>query len=152
MKNYRLVYLALGIAVWAVCPAVSLRASQDESPFTLVQRVGEPHKEYFYMFSTSVGKYTIRHNGFGEVYVGGARAKLFQLKTSAKAWIEWMYIYEYEGDLLLLYRTKESGYLVRLDQKKTKIKDTHVVPSDFEAPKIREKSVVFSDGTVVPLN
>lgn len=152
MKNYRMVCLALGILVWALFPAVSPRASQDESPFTLVQRVGEPHKEYFYMFSTSVGKYTIRHNGFSEVYVGGARAKLFQLKTSPKAWIEWMYIYEYEGDLLLLYRTKDSGYLVRLDQKKTKIKSTHVVPYDFEPPMIREKSVIFSDGTVAPLS
>jgi hypothetical protein len=149
VKNLRFVCVALGIAVLAVCAAASTRAAQEESPFTLVQRVGEPHLRYLHMFSTSAGRYTIRHDGFGEVYVGN-RKKNFHL-TRPRAKIEWMYFYEYQGDLLLLYRAGSAGYLVRLDQKTRKIKGAHVVKSDFEPPMIRENSVIFSDGTVVPL-
>jgi hypothetical protein len=153
VKNFRFVCVALGIVLWAlgaVCTAAPARAAQEPSPFTLVQRVGEPHLRYLHMFSTQVGKYTIRHDGFGEVYVGG-RKKNFHLKTEARAKIEWVYFYEYQGDLLLLYRAGGSGYLVRLDQKTRKIRGTHIVNHDFEPPLIHEKSIVFSDGTVVPL-
>jgi hypothetical protein len=102
------------------------------------------------MFSTSAGKYTIRSDGFGEVYAGGKK-KVFHLKAGSRTRIEWIYFYEYNGDLRLLYRTEGSGHLVRLDQKTRKIKSTHVVNHDFKPPIIREKSVVFSDGTVAPL-
>jgi hypothetical protein len=148
VKNLRFVCVALAMAV---CAATSARALQELSPFTLVQRVGEPHLRYLHMFSTSVGRYTIRHDGFGEVYVGG-RKKNFHLKTDARAKIDWVYFYEYEGDLLLLYRTGGTGYLVRLDQKTRKIKLAHAVNCDFKPPVIREKSAVFDDGTVVPLS
>lgn len=147
MKNLSLVCLALIVAASVVVPA---RAAQEESPFTLVQRVGEPHLRYLHMFSTSVGRYTIRHDGFGEVYVGN-RKKNFHLKTGGRAKIEWLYLYEYKGDLLLLYRIGNTGYLVRLDEKTRKIKSTTFLNHHFEPPVIREQSVVFSDGTIVPL-
>ncbi len=147
MKNLRLVCVALVVAISAVVP---LRATQESSPFTLVERVGEPHKQYFHLFTTPVGRYAIRNDGFVEMYGGGWKRN-FHLKTEAKARVEWVYFYEYEGDLLLLYRTGRTGYLVRFDQKTRKIKGTHVVKRDFEPPVIRDKSAVFPDGTVVPL-
>ena len=152
MKNFRFVCVALIVAVSAAAPARGTLAAQELSPFTLVQRVGEPHLRYLHMFSTSVGKYTIRHDGFGEVYVGGRKKNFHLTKAGARAKIEWVYFYEYEGDLLLLYRTGGSAYFVRLDQKTRKIKGAHAVKHDFEPPIIRENSVIFSDGTVVPLN
>lgn len=146
MKNLSVVCLALVIAVCAAGPAPAV----EDSPFTLARRVGEPRRDYMHMFTTSVGKYTIRHDGFGEVYVGGWK-KNFRLKASPRHKIEWVYFYEYEGELLLLYRSGGTGYLVRLVQQTRKIKRTHVVNHDFEPPVIREKSVVFSDGTIVEL-
>jgi hypothetical protein len=149
MKNLRFVCLALGIAVWVGCAATPARA-QEESPFTLVERVAVPDRLYLHMFSTSVGKYTIRHDGFGEVYVG-IRKENFHLKRGGRTKIEWMYVYEYNRDLLLLYRTGETGYLVRLDQRTRKIKSATFLDHHFEPPVIRDKAVVFSDGTSVPL-
>lgn len=146
MKNLGFVCLAVVIAVGAAGPVHAL----GESPFILARRVGEPHRHYMHTFKTSVGKYTIRHDGFGEVYVGGWK-KNFHLKANPRNKIEWVYFYEYKGDLLLLYRSGGTGYLVRLVQQTTKIKSTHIVNHDFEPPVIREKSVVFSDGTIVPL-
>ena len=148
MKNLTLVCVALVLAVSVAVPA---HAAEEESPFTLAQRVGEPPRLIFHMFSTSVGKYTIRQDGLGEVYVGKWR-KEFQLKTGAKARIMRVYFYEYEGDLLLLYDTGATGYLVRLDQKTRAAKRVAAVNRDFNPPVIREKSAVFDDGTVVPLS
>jgi hypothetical protein len=142
--------VALGIALFAVSVVAPARASQELSPFTLVRRVGEPHLRYLHLFSTSAGKYTIRHDGFGEVYVGN-RKKNFHLKTDGRAKIEWVYFYEYEGDLLLFYRTAGSGYFVRLDQKTRKTIRVEAVNHSFSPPVIRDKSAVFDDGTVVPL-
>ena len=154
MKNVRIVCVALGILAWAVCAAAQARvtsAAQELSPFTLVQRVGEPHLRYLHMFSTSAGRYTIRHDGFGEVYVGNRKKNFHLAKGGARTKIEWVYFYEYQGDLLLLYRTGESGYLVRLDEKTRKIKGSHVLKANFEPPIIRENSAIFSDGTIVTL-
>ena len=150
MKNLGLVCFVVGIFVCAVCAAPPARATQEESPFALVQRLGEPPRLTFHMFSTSFGKYTIRQDGLSEVYRSGTR-KEFQLKVAPRARIARVYFCEYEGDLLLLYDSGESAYLVRLDQKTRKVKRTDSINRDFEAPMIREKSVVFSDGTVVPL-
>ena len=147
MKNLGFVCLAVVIAVCAAVPA----GANEESPFTLARRVGEPHLRYMHLFTTSVGKYTIRHDGFGEVYVGG-RKKNFHLKASPRNKIESLYFYEYEGDLLLLYRSGGTGYLVRLDQQTRKIRSTHVVNPNFNPPVIRERSAVFDDGTIVPLS
>lgn len=149
MKNLGLVCLALvaGLAVVAAAPA---RATQEESPFTLVQRVGEPPRLTFHMFSTSFGKFTIRQDGLSEVYRSGTR-KEFQLKVAPRARIARVFFCEYEGDLLLLYDAGGPGYLVRLDQATRKIKRTDTINRDFEPPMIRDKSIVFSDGTVVPL-
>ncbi|HSK65245.1 MAG TPA: hypothetical protein VK893_15430 [Pyrinomonadaceae bacterium] len=149
MKKFGLVYLAL-VALCAVVSA-SPASAAEESPFTEAQRVGEATRRYFHVFSTSTGKYTIRFDGVAEVYVRG-RKKLFHLKGSARDRIERVYFYEYGGDLLLLYRTGTSGYLLRLDQMTRKIKRMEVINRDFVPPLVHEKSVVFRDGTSVPLS
>ena len=151
MKNFRFVCAALIIGVCAAVAAQATLAAQEASPFTLVQRVGEPHLRYLHMFSTSAGKYTIRHDGFGEVYVGNRKKNFHLPKGGARTKIEWLYLYEYQGDLLLLYRTAGSGHLVRLDEKTRKIKSAHVLKPDFEPPVIRDGSAIFSDGTIVSL-
>jgi hypothetical protein len=154
MRTLVMVCLAVVVAVSAVAPMRSAHGSParltEESPFELARRIGEPSVRCFHLFSTSVGNYTIRHDGMGEVYVRG-RKKVFHLKAGARARIEWVYFYEYEGDLLLLYQTGGSGYLVRLDQKTRKIKRTTVIDHGFAPPLIKDQSVVFSDGTVIPL-
>ena len=152
MKNFRFVCVALVIGVAAVCAAaVPVWAREELSPFTLAQRVGEPHLRYLHMFSTSLGKYTIRHDGFVEVYIAG-RQRNFHLKVEPRVKIEHVYFYEYEGDLLLFYRTARSGYFVRLDQKARKIKRVDAINQSLNPPVIREQSAVFDDGTVVPLS
>ena len=149
MKNLGLVCVAL---VMAVGVAVSVRAAQEESPFILVQRIGDPPRQYFHLFETSNAKYTVRNDGLGEVSYRGGRREAFHLKATAKDQVEELYFYEYEGDVLLLYRTRTSGYLVRLNPRTRKITRAVEVNRDFSPPVIREKSAVFEDGAVVRLS
>lgn len=143
-----LVVICLGILVMvsAAAPAYPNRAAEELSPFTLARRIG-----VFHLFSTSVGKYTISHSGFGEVYVGN-RKKNFHVKVGARERIKRLYFLEYEGDLLLLYEAGASGYLLRLDQKTRKVRRAITITEDFEPPLIKDRAATFSDGTVVPLN
>ncbi|HET9478923.1 MAG TPA: hypothetical protein VFO72_06240, partial [Pyrinomonadaceae bacterium] len=109
------------------------------------------HIGAFHLFSTSVGKYTISRAGWGEVYVGD-RKKNFRVKVGARERIERLYFFEYEGDLLLLYEAGASGYLLRLHQKTRKVRRATSINEDFEPPLVKDQSLTFSDGTVVPLN
>jgi hypothetical protein len=103
----------------AVCLAVTLSPTAPEA-FSLANRVGQPHERSFFMFATSAGKYTIRHDGMGELNVNHRRRVLY-LKVGAKSRIDQMYFFEHEGDLLLLYEIRGQGFmLVRMDQKKRK--------------------------------
>ncbi|HEV2835376.1 MAG TPA: hypothetical protein VGW58_08670, partial [Pyrinomonadaceae bacterium] len=65
MKNLVSVCLGVVVVVAAAAPAYSKRTDDELSPFTLAEHIGR-----FHLFSTSVGKYTISENGWGEVYVG----------------------------------------------------------------------------------
>lgn len=149
MKNLVVVCLGILVTMSVVAPAYS--RSEDVSPFTLAKRIGDPPARAFYLFSTSVGNYTIRHDGMGEVFVRG-RKKVFHVKVGFNSRIERLYFFEYEGDLLLLYEAGAAGYLVRLDQKTKKIKSATALNEDFEPPLLKHQSVTFTDGTVVPLN
>ena len=146
MKNLVVVCLALVVAVFAAAPAYPNRADEDVSPFTLAQHIGA-----FHLFSTSAGKYTISQNGWGEVYVGD-RKKNFQVKAGARERIKRLYYFEYEGDLLLVYEAGASGYFVRLDQKTRKARTARAIDGDFEPPLLKDQSLIFADGTLVPLN
>ncbi|HEX5835720.1 MAG TPA: hypothetical protein VFY34_17790, partial [Pyrinomonadaceae bacterium] len=96
-------------------------------------------------------KYTIRRDGWGEVYIGD-RKRNFQVKANARERIKRLYYFEYEGDLLLLYEAAAAGYVLRLDQKTRRVKKATVVDGDFEPPLLQAQSLVFTDGTIVPLN
>jgi hypothetical protein len=145
MKNLVVVCLAILVTVSAAAPAYSKGADEDVSPFSLARHVGA-----FHIFSTSAGKFTIRHDGWGEVYVGD-RKRNFQVKAGARERIKRLYYFEYGGDLLLLYEAAASGYLLRLDQKTRKVKKATVIDGDFEPPVLKNQSLVFTDGTIVAL-
>jgi hypothetical protein len=154
MKNFVVVCLFL---ISAALPAYGQRLVEVEeaSPFTLAERVGEGSARSFFIFSTPVANYVVRHDGMGEVTYGrtglGMR-KVFSVKTGPKARIDRLYSCDYEGDLLLLYEAGDSGYLVRLSQKTRKVKAVVTVNRDFAPPAIKDQRIVFSDGTVVALN
>lgn len=149
MKNFLVVCLGVLVTVSAAIPAYS--QGKDVSPFEPVKRIGEPPAQMFYLFSTSVSNYTIRNDGLGDVLVR-VRKKNFQLKVGFNSHIERLYFFEYEGELLLLYEAGASGYLVRFDQKTKTIKSTIALKEDFEPPLLKEQTLTFTDGTVVPLN
>lgn len=146
MKNLVVVCLVFAVSVSAASPAYSNGAEDDVSPFTLARHVGA-----FHIFSTSAGKYTIRTDGWGEVYVGN-RKRNFQVKAGARERIKRLYVFEYEGDLLLLYEAAASGYLLRLNQKTRTVKKATVIDGDFDPPLLNGQSLIFTDGTIVTLN
>ena len=143
--------LALVVAVCAPAAARPYGDVEDLSPFVEARRVGELNTRHFYLFQTSVGNYTISQNGLGEVYVGN-RKKYFSLKVAPRSRLQRVYFLEYEGDLLLLYEAGASGYLLRLDQSSRKIKRVTAISENFEPPLIKDQTITFSDGTIVPLN
>ena len=155
MKSFFGIFLSvlcLAMVVSACAVAVAHPSGVEEhSPFAEARRIGELNARHFYLLSTSVGNYTISQYGLGEVYVGN-RKKYFNLKVGAKSRLERVYFFEYEGDLLLLYEAGASGYLLRLDQSTRKTKRVTALAEKFEVPLIKDRSAVFSDGTVVPLD
>lgn len=149
MKNLVVVCLAILAAVSAAAPAFSQR--EDVSPFAPVKRIGDPPAQTFYLFSTSVNNYAIRHDGLGDVLVR-VRKIHFHLKVGSYSRIERLYFFEYKSDLLLLYQAGASGYLARFDQKTKTIESTTAINKDFEPPLLKDQSLTFTDGTVVPLH
>ena len=128
--------------------------SNSESGFTLAERFGEPGQQErtFFLFSTSVAKYILRHDGFGEVTSHAGLRRVFSVKVGARERIERVYSMEYEGDLLLLYQASETGYLTRISQKTRKVKAVLTVNADFTPPVLKDHRLIFSDGSVVSLN
>jgi hypothetical protein len=148
VKNLVVVCLAFLVAASAAAPAYAQR--EEVSPFVQAKQIGDPPAQTFYLFSTSVNSYTIRHDGLGDVMVR-VRKIHFRLKVEANSRIERLYFFEYDGELLLLYEAGASGYLVRFDQKDKMIKSTTAIDEHFEAPLLKEQSLIFTDGTVLPL-
>jgi hypothetical protein len=147
----KLVVVCLGVLVTVSAAAGAYAQREEVSPFTRVKQIGEPPAQTFYMLSTSANNYAIRHDGLGDVMVR-VRKIHFHLKVGPNSRIDRLYFFEYEGDLLLLYEAGRSGYLARLDQKTRTIKGTKELKEDFEPPLLKDHSLVFKDGTVVPLN
>jgi hypothetical protein len=152
VKNFVVVCLALLLLSLAAAAVYSQSSAQELSPFTLAERNGEPNARCFFVFSTSVGDYVIRHDGMGEVALRSGLRKVLHVKVGPKDRIERLYFFEHAGDLLLLYETGESGYLLRLDQKTRKVKSVSAVNADFTTPLLKDRRVVFDDGTAVPLD
>ena len=164
MKNFVVVCLLVLVAAVPACAQGSQaeprrlvedpQRSNSESAFTLAERFGEADQleRTFFVFSTSVAKYILRHDGFGEVTSHAGLRRVFSVKVGARERVERVYSMEYEGDLLLLYQASETGYLVRLSQKTRKVKAVLTVSADFTPPVLKDQRLVFSDGAVVSLN
>ena len=73
------------------------------------------------------------------------------MKVGSNSRIERLYFFEHDGDLLLLYQAGASGYLVRFNQKTKVTKSTTTIKKDFEPPLLKDQSLTFTDGTVLPL-
>ena len=142
----RVAVVCLGVAVlWSLAMGA---ASPEE--FTLADRVGEGNERSFFMVSTSVGGYVIRHDGMGEYTSPAGLRRVFMLKVGAKARIDRMYFLEHQHDLFLLYEVHDAksqwSYLVRIEQTKRKARwITEVDGVDFGAPVIQGEFVVIKD-------
>lgn len=117
--------------------------------FSLAERIGHVPRAFF-RFSTSVGKYTIRYDGFVEVYAH-ERKRVFFLNMAAKGRLERVYFIEHEGDLFLRYDVIGQGaYLVRMEQQNRKQRwfaTLHSVPD--QVPRIEGDKLVVGDGLVL---
>ena len=144
--------LLLGV-VLGVPLAKAQRAAEAMSPFTQAERFGEEkeRERTFFVFSTSAGKYILRHDGMGEVTSPAGLRKVFNLQVGVKERIERVYLWEYGGDLLLLYQAGEAGYLARMNQRLRKVR-TMTIAADFTPPALKDHHLVFDDGTTVSLN
>ncbi|HKR20941.1 MAG TPA: hypothetical protein VJS17_00050 [Pyrinomonadaceae bacterium] len=98
-------------------------AALETAAFEQARRLGTGKQRAFFMFSTSAGKYTIRHDGLGEV-ASRRIGTLFHLKLGMAGRVEQVYFYEYQGDLLLLYEVSDGrdrlAYATRLNQETRK--------------------------------
>jgi len=152
MKQFLLVYLLLVGEVLPARPVCAQQTVADESPFVVAERFGEAsaRERTFFLFSTSVAKYILRHDGTGEATSHAGIRRSFYLKVGVRERIERVYSLEYEGDLLLLYQAGDAGYVARINQKSRKVRTVTIDPN-FSPPTIKDHRLVFSDGAVVSL-
>jgi len=127
--------------------SVSLAAPGRSEAFTLADRIGELNERCFFLFSTSAGSYTLRHDGMGEFTSPKGMRRVFYLKLGAKERIDRVYFLEHEGDLFLLYgvhdATSEWACLLRMEQTKRKPRWITAIDSrDDSAPVIQGEFVV----------
>lgn len=96
----------------------------ETSTFEQAQRIGEGRQPAFFLFSTSFGRYVIRHDGMGELGSNGRRRPFYLgPKIRLVGRLERMSFREYQGDLLLLYQvTNGTEYLARMNQDTKKIR------------------------------
>jgi len=119
----KLLVVCLGVLVmWSL----ALGAADRAEAFSLADRVGEPDERCFFLFSTSVGNYTVRQDGMGEFTSPQGMRRVFQLKVGGKGRIDSVYFVEHDGDLFVFYQihdaTSEWAYLVRMEQTKRKVR------------------------------
>ncbi|HKY43284.1 MAG TPA: hypothetical protein VJM50_09330 [Pyrinomonadaceae bacterium] len=103
-----------------VCVGVILSLPVNQT-FNLAERIGPLPRPYF-RFETAVGKYTVRSDGFVEVYANNAfnhkRKRSFFLSMVGKGRLENIYFIEHEGDLFMRYDVIGQGsYLTRVEQR-----------------------------------
>ena len=103
-----------------VCLGVMLSLPVNQT-FTLAERIGNLPRAYF-RFETSVGKYTVRSDGFVEVYAHNSfnhmRKRSFFLSMVGKGRLENIYFVEHKGDLFMRYDVINQGsYLTRVEQR-----------------------------------
>lgn len=132
-----------------VCLGVILTLPVNET-FSLAERVGNVPRAFF-RFQTSVAKYTIRYDGFVEVYVNNdinhLRKRVFFLSKVGKGRLEHIYFIEHQGDLFLRYDVIDQGsYLMRLEQRSRTQRWVRALNSvSSQAPTIYGDKVLIGD-------
>ena len=153
MKRFVKVCLLLVLSGVMTAPSIcAQRAPADKSPFVLAERFGEAsaRERTFFLFSTSLAKYILRHDGTGEATSRAGLRRSFYLKVGSGERIERVYSLEYEGDLVLLYQAGDTGYVARMNQRSRKVR-TVIIDPNFAPPTIKDHHLVFSDGALVAL-
>jgi hypothetical protein len=108
------------IACVLMLPGSASHAAVERGAFEAAQRVGEGNERSFFLFTTSIGHYVIRHDGFGEVSIS-ARRRVFQLTLGGKARLEKIYFHEYQGDVVLVYSVSSgAAFISRMNQQSRK--------------------------------
>ena len=132
-----------------VCLGVILSLPVNQT-FNLAERIGHIPRAFF-RFETSVGKYTVRYDGFVEVYANNAsnhkRKRAFFLSMVGKGRLEHIYFIEHEGDLFLRYDVIDQGsYLTRVEQRARTQKWVRALNSvSSQAPTIDGDRVLIGD-------
>ena len=125
---------------------LALGAPSSAETFSLADRVGEPNERSFFMFSTSAGQYTVRHDGMGEVTSPKGMRRVFNLRVGGRARIENVYYLEHQADLFMLYEvTGQVFYLVRMEQTKRKLRWSREIGRVTEAPVIKDDFVIVDE-------
>lgn len=140
--------MKIGVLICLLMLTVPLtQAGVETGAFEPARRIGEAGETSFFVFSTSVGNYTLRYDGLCEVSVKGKRRQ-FWLKVRGRA--ERVYFYEYEGDLVLLSEGNDgTGYLARVNQQTRKTRWLTQVRGHNIEPAVVEGDVVYFGATDV---
>ena len=148
----KILVVCVGVAVlWSV----ALGASTSET-FASADRVGEGNERSFFLLSTSIGGYVIRHDGMGEFTSPAGLRRVFMLKVG-KGRIDRVYYLEHQRDLFLMYEVHDASsqwtYLVRMEQTKRKARwITEVDGAGLGAPVIQDAFVVIKDTQISVIN
>lgn len=154
MRFPLLVLLTFLVLTFFVTSSVAQEANAQPQAFVKVERVGDPNRQSFFLFSTSIRNYTIRNDGFTESFSNTVQRRFFNLRMGQNSTVERVYFMEYEGDLVLLYEVGDKkygwGYLARLDQPERKFRWVTPINGFNVGPAIVEAgSVYFSSANVI---
>lgn len=138
--------VVVGVAVLWLAASVGFGGSVSGDVFTRAERVGEGNERSFFMLSTSVGNYVIRHDGMGEFTSPAGLRRVFMLKLRGR--IDRVYFLEHQRDLFLMYEGHDASsqwaYLVRMEQTKRKARwITEVDGGDLGVPAMQGEFVVI---------
>ena len=134
--------ISVWICVLMLAGSSALARGVETGALEEAKRIGEAHERAFFLFSTTVGQYIVRHDGMGEVSIN-ARRRVFTLKLG-KGRLEQVYFSEYQGDVVLVYKVSSGmGYVLRMNQRTRKtrwlttIEESKVGPCAIEANEVR---------------
>ena len=137
-------FLAVCLGVLLASPAV-LGVTPAPESFAMAERLGSPTG--FFVFETSVGKFWIRRDGFGEIVQQTRRHKFF-LKGAGKDSLDRLYFLEHEGDVFLFYELKDgSANLVRLDPVKRQVR--WMTPVNVRGVPVLDHGAVIIEATEI---
>lgn len=113
--------IVVSICLLMLTVSVSPPAVQAEA-FEEARVIGEGARRTFFLFSTSYGRYIIRHDSMGEVTFG-VRRRAFWVRRGMSGRVERIYFREHQGDLLLVYEVSDArAYVARMNQQARKIR------------------------------